>query len=50
MLRGDERLGSAECSQLRKMQQEIASHGRDLDMDFDLAKVQPNCAPRPKTC
>ncbi|NLQ18740.1 glutamate--cysteine ligase [Marinomonas sp. M1K-6] len=38
MLRGDEHLGSAECSQLRKMQQEIASHGRDLDMDFDFGQ------------
>ncbi|MCW8356772.1 MULTISPECIES: glutamate--cysteine ligase [Marinomonas] len=38
MLRGDERLGSAECSQLRQMQQEIASHGRDLDMDFDFGQ------------
>jgi glutamate--cysteine ligase len=38
MLRGDERLGSAECNQLRKMQQEIASHGRDLDMNFDFGQ------------
>ena len=38
MLRGDEYLGSAECSQLRIMQQEIASHGRDLDMDFDFGQ------------
>lgn len=38
MLRGDERLSMAECSQLRKMQQEIASHGRDLDMDFDFGQ------------
>ena len=38
MLRGDEHLGSEECSQLRKMQQEIASHGRDLDMDFDFGQ------------
>jgi glutamate--cysteine ligase len=38
MLRGDERLGMTECSQLRKMQQEIASHGRDLDMDFDFGQ------------
>ena len=38
MLRGDERLGSAECDQLRKVQQEIASHGRDLDMDFDFGQ------------
>ncbi|MCB5161232.1 glutamate--cysteine ligase [Marinomonas algarum] len=38
MLRGDEQLGADECSLLRKMQQEIASHGRDLDMDFDFGQ------------
>lgn len=38
MLRGDEPLGMDECSRLRKMQQEIASHGRDLDMDFDFGQ------------
>jgi glutamate--cysteine ligase len=38
MLRGDEALGSAECHQLRKMQQEIAEHGRDLDMNFDFGQ------------
>lgn len=38
MLRGDEHLGSEECKQLRKMQQEIASHGRDLEMDFDFGQ------------
>lgn len=35
MLRGDEALSSAECSALRKLQQEIASHGRELDKAFD---------------
>ncbi|MEO9275054.1 glutamate--cysteine ligase [Marinomonas sp. 5E14-1] len=38
MLRGDERLDSPECDQLRKVQQEIASHGRELDQDFDFGQ------------
>jgi len=38
MLRGDEQLGMAECSRLRKMQQEIAAHGRDLGMSFDFGQ------------
>ncbi len=38
MLRGDEHLDMNECSQLRKMQQEVASHGRDLDMNFDFGQ------------
>ncbi|MEP3350430.1 MAG: glutamate--cysteine ligase [Marinomonas sp.] len=38
MLRGDEHLDMKECSQLRKMQQEIAEHGRDLEMNFDFGQ------------
>ncbi|MBJ7537836.1 glutamate--cysteine ligase [Marinomonas transparens] len=38
MLRGDERLSGAECNQLRVMQQEIASHGRDIDSEFDFGQ------------
>ncbi|MBM6552240.1 glutamate--cysteine ligase [Marinomonas ostreistagni] len=35
MLHGDEQLSVEECQQLRKTQQEIATHGRDLDTQFD---------------
>lgn len=35
MLHGDEHMGVEECHQLRKTQQEIATHGRDLDTNFD---------------
>lgn len=35
MLHGDDRLGADECQQLRKTQQEIATHGRELDGSFD---------------
>lgn len=35
MLRGDEHLDAHECNKLRELQQQIASHGRDLDMAFD---------------
>lgn len=35
MLHGDHRLDAAECQQLRKTQQEIATHGRELDDSFD---------------
>ena len=35
MLHGDDRLGLDECQQLRKTQQEIATHGRELDTPFD---------------
>ncbi|RDL43356.1 glutamate--cysteine ligase [Marinomonas piezotolerans] len=35
MLHGDEKLGMEECQQLRKTQQEIATHGRELDTTFD---------------
>ena len=38
MLRGDEHLDMNECSQLRKIQQEVASHGRDLDMICDFGQ------------
>ena len=35
MLHGDERMEVEECQRLRKTQQEIATHGRDLDAHFD---------------
>lgn len=35
MLHGDERLGASECQTLRQNQQEIATHGRELDSQFD---------------
>lgn len=38
MLRGDEFLGSAECHQLRIMQQEIATHGQNLERQFDFGQ------------
>lgn len=38
MLCGEERLGAAECYQLRETQQDIASHGRDLDSFLDFSQ------------
>ncbi len=35
MLHGDEKLGMEECQHLRKAQQEIATHGRELDAEFE---------------